>query len=160
MGEAAFRAQMEQVQRSLSAKAIEAETLRHQLAVAMAAATPPSITQPVVSGGTDDEHLQVQLRQLQIRVSAVEEEKAVMLRDMREHILQLARENYDLKQRQLQVQTPQQVKSPQDKVVETQAPAQTQMAMDAPESSVDAPGVSDSADGEIVNSGGGGWLSY
>merc|ERR1712079_791949 len=40
---------------------------------------------------------QAQTQQLQRRISAVEEEKTIMLQHMREHIKQLARENYDLK---------------------------------------------------------------
>merc|ERR1711972_298943 len=98
-----------------------------------------------VSDSGSSEQLLVQVRQLQLRVSAVEEEKAVMLRDMREHILQLARENYDLKQRQLHVQIPQLAQPPQDSMAEMQAPAQTQMAVDAPEAHAAAHSVSESA---------------
>merc|ERR1712039_4259 len=158
--EAAFRAQMEQVQRDLSARTIEAETLKHQLAVASASVSPPVVTAQAVSGSTGDEQLQAQVRQLQLRVGAVEEEKAVMLRDMREHILQLARENYDLKQRQLQVQTPQQARSPQDNTADIQAPVPAQMAADVPEAPIAAHSVSEESDAEIVTSSRGGWLSY
>merc|ERR1711972_221158 len=113
-----------------------------------------------VSDSGSSEQLLVQVRQLQLRVSAVEEEKAVMLRDMREHILQLARENYDLKQRQLQGQTPQHAKSPPDSTADMQAPAPAQMAGDAPEAPIATHSVSEVSDAEIVTSSRGGWLSY
>jgi len=158
--EAAFRAQMEQVQRSLSAKTMEAETLKHQLAVASAAVTSPPAAQQVMSGGADSERLLVQVRQLQLRVSAAEEEKAVMLRDMREHILQLARENYDLKQRPLSMQTPELATSPQDSATAMRAPAQPLMGADVPAASTADGDAKESADDEITKNRTGGWLSY
>jgi len=104
--EAAFRAQMEQVQRDLSAKTMEAEGLRQQLTAA-AAGPPPLVASDGAAGAGEQQDVQreqllVQCRNLQLRLGSMEEEKQVMLQDMREHVLQLARENYDLKQQQQQ----------------------------------------------------------
>merc|ERR1712050_247633 len=131
---------------------------KHQLTVATAAATPPSVTQRVSDSGSS-EQLLVQVRQLQLRVSAAEEEKAVMLRDMREHILQLARENYDLKQRQSSTQVPPLTKS-EDDTVAMQAPVANQSGVDASEASIASLDLPEVANGEIVKTGTGGWLSY
>jgi len=115
--EEAFRSRMEQVQRNLSAKTIEAETLRRQLQQAQAASTsqpdgpasfdistprrgrsPSSSSERSTSQAADDDDATRSFnRQLQGRIQAVEEEKATMLSNLREHVMQLARENYDLK---------------------------------------------------------------
>jgi len=109
--ESSFRMQMEEAHRNFSAKMMEAEALKQQLhqanavreqlqaAVAQQAQqaqqAPPA---PSPAAPADESLVQAQNRQLQQRISAIEEEKQIMLHDMREHVMQLARENYDLKQ--------------------------------------------------------------
>merc|ERR1712232_189778 len=80
----------------------ECESLRARLTDA--ATNPPAVTadrnvQSALELEMEQrEHqFQAQTQQLQRRISAVEEEKTIMLQHMREHIKQLARENYDLK---------------------------------------------------------------
>lgn len=145
--EVAFRMQMEEVQRNLSAKTMEAETLRHQLAQATAGADAAAAEVSNHPAGSREEHWQAEFRKMQLRMSAVQEEKEVMLKDMREHILQLARENYDLKQRG---------GAPSPKDVEGAVPP----AAEAGEVPVALKSDDASADAGVVPSGGGGWLSY
>jgi len=104
--EAAFTAQMEEAQRNLSAKTMEVEALRKQLAEGTAAAQPQVAAvvapSPQVMSSASEQQVKEHNRQLQLRINAVEEEKTTMVEHMRDHIRQLARENYDLKQLQLQ----------------------------------------------------------
>jgi len=98
--EQAFRAQMEDAQRNLSSLTMEREALKRQLGE-MGPKAPQVIREgpaTTLAGSVDDRQLQEQNKQLQLRISAVEEEKVVMLGTMREHVMQLARENYDLRQ--------------------------------------------------------------
>mmetsp|Transcript_181374 Transcript_181374/g.575693 ORF Transcript_181374/g.575693 Transcript_181374/m.575693 type:complete len:1142 (+) Transcript_181374:3196-6621(+) len=154
--EVAFRMQMEEVQRSLSAKTMEAETLRHQLAQATtgpsAPSTAPVPTLPGQPGELAEERWQAQFRRMQLRISAVEEEKAMMLKDMRDHIMVLARENYDLKQGGQSSEPPKQ---------EAMAGGSRDAAGGGPAASAFA---APSAAGEAASAGeavaAGGWLSY
>merc|ERR1712136_313405 len=81
----AFSTQMPEAQRNLSRVTMECESLKQQLADVQLHRQP----------GAGDALLEAS-RQLQ----QCEEEKQLMLGHMREHITQLARENYDLKQSQ------------------------------------------------------------
>mmetsp|Transcript_51915 Transcript_51915/g.151203 ORF Transcript_51915/g.151203 Transcript_51915/m.151203 type:complete len:1884 (+) Transcript_51915:170-5821(+) len=105
--EAAFRNQMEEVQRELSSKTMEVQSLRQQF---FTVSQPKTVASSDISASEalkrpeqsmvdklEYERLSKQCKDLQRRVQAVEEEKTIMLHDMREHILQLARENFDLK---------------------------------------------------------------
>jgi hypothetical protein len=95
--EGVFREQMEETQKSLSAKTIEAESLKRQikeLSVGAAGAT----AEAAVTGAVASVEQNKRIKQLQAKVTAVEEEKTIMVNQLREHVMQLARENYDLKQ--------------------------------------------------------------
>jgi len=172
--EQAFRTQMEQAQRSLSAKTIEVETLRRQL---LEAPTPGSPTRPAAGPDSFDistppkgektslqseseevKRLTVQNKQLHQRMTAIEEEKAVMLHNLREHVMMLARENFDLKQGR-EAAKPEVVNSVA-KVSSDAAmpsPAQEDMNMPAEQTSANADKQSPS-EGDEGSGGGGSWL--
>jgi len=95
MLEETFRSQMEDAQRNLSALTMEREALRRQLADANASAN--SNNHIASSIGTIPEGASEDYRKLQLKLNALQEEKEIMLENLRENIKQLARENYDLK---------------------------------------------------------------
>eukprot|EP00927_Polykrikos_kofoidii_P005676 TRINITY_DN12250_c0_g2_i2.p1 TRINITY_DN12250_c0_g2~~TRINITY_DN12250_c0_g2_i2.p1 ORF type:complete len:2387 (+),score=604.80 TRINITY_DN12250_c0_g2_i2:67-7227(+) len=151
--ETAFRSQMEEAQRSLSAKSLEAETLRRQLADANAkvaggvvSAPPPAAMMTSSTEGAPAEKI---VKQFQQRIRDIEEEKALVSSQMREHILQLARENYDLKQQ----------------LANSQAPAANTTVSTVISQEAKKPSPANTAATPLVTpetsaGGGGGWLSY
>lgn len=132
--EGAFRTQMEDVQRNFSAKAIEAETLRRQLSEAKAKdsatpstpkASPPSAGAATPSPKPDDAEKDKVIGQLRQRLSAEQEERETLVGHMREHMMQLARENTELRAKQTAAESdPPHDASPAMEPVGTRTPEQ------------------------------------
>lgn len=165
--EATFRTQIEELQSELTAKTLVVEALQHQLSTERA-----DTLRREGAGHADiaidgEQRLLAQCKQLQLRLAAVEEEKTVMLAEMRKHLLQLARDNYDLKQRP-QALSPRSAPVHECDVASTSAalvPAQSQMGdARASDTVVDAGSGGTTPDVRVEAAGGsasgGGWLSY
>lgn len=105
---------------------------------------------PIQQVGNDSD-VKAQFTQLQFRLKAVEEEKAVMLADMRKHLFQLARDNHDLKQR-----SPASALTPAQQSEVVDVPAQSTMS--APPSAESETVVVQTQ--HAVGATSGGWLSY
>merc|ERR1740121_1345546 len=133
------------------AKTSEVDSLRRQLAEATAQAAHASVPAAAVApaASAELESVLAQNKRLQSRVTAIEEEKNVMLENLRENIKTLARENYDLRHgKQKQVE-----QTPAASSTSTPLTAPKQVDLDA-DTSADTPSVSQKP------ASGGGFLSF
>lgn len=99
MLQTAFSTRMAEVQRNLSAVTMEREALKQKLldvqVVSSAESYEPEVKAPPEPSPTD--HLLEEITHMKQCLASVQEEKETLLSHLREHIMELARENYDLK---------------------------------------------------------------
>lgn len=99
MLQTAFSTRMAEVQRNLSAVTMEREALKQKLldvqVVSSAESYEPEVKAPPEPSPTD--HLLEEITHMKQCLASAQEEKETLLSHLREHIMELARENYDLK---------------------------------------------------------------